>query len=392
MTELKNAACIADLAEIAERRLPDFAYRYFAGGAGDDGAVKRNEAAFAEVQLRAFRLRGITQDTSTEVFGRRYDQPFGMPPIGIANVVWPGTDAAMFAQAKAHNLPVVVGTAGTSTIEYAASVCPDQMWFQLYMSQDAEMTQDLMKRAWDSGIRTLVWTIDTPVVGRRNGAIRSSFTIAVDWTPHNILELMMHPRWALTTFFKGKPTLANFEKYGGTKQLMVFGISKSGVLWEDLQLVRESWKGKMVVKGIMEPEDATEIMRYGVDGLWVSNHGGRQLESGATTIAVLPSIRAAIGPDVPLFVDSGVRTGDDVVKALASGADLVFAGRPFLFGGAAGGAAGVQKAVEILKAEYTCALAQVGCPKTDDLDSRFLVNPPKGGIAAPGKRQEFQLA
>jgi len=378
---LKGCASIADLATQARRRAPAFVWSYLYNGAGEDAGLIRNEAAFGEILFRAKRLAGCVKSTGTELFGVHYDQPFGIAPVGMCNLVWPQSDRALAELGKAKNIPYVLSTAGTAAIEDAAKWAEDRLWFQLYISREDRITVDLLRRAWEVGVRVLVFTVDVPGPARRNAALRSGFTTALTWrlivNVPMAVDLAMHPAWSLSTLRNGTPSLGNFKPYGTGLNQSIAQVSRgTGLSWDDLKRVRELWQGKLVIKGILEPDDAVRMLREGVDGIWISNHGGRQLEASPATIDVLEPVRAAIGTNVPLIIDSGVRSGEDVMKAIALGADFVFCGRAFMYGAAAFGSAGIRTAYDILAAEVFACLMQTGCPSTDDMDVSFVLKRP----------------
>lgn len=366
MLSLANAACIADLARLARRRLPSFVFNYIEGGAGEDAGVDRNAAAFARILFRPRRFAGPPAPAVMPLFGRDFAQGFGIAPIGMANLAAPGGDLALARLAARQNIPYVLSTAGTTSIEDMAATAP-QAWFQLYLSRDAAITDDMLRRAWDAGMRVLVFTVDVPGPGRRNRGIRDGFSLPFRYTPRIVMDLATHPAWSLATWRAGMPTLATYAHYARSGNIEVVGrfiseLNKYGFDWGDLDRVRAAWRGTLVVKGVLDADDAAEIMRRGADGVWVSNHGGRQLESAIAALDALPRIRKLLGPAVPILFDGGVRSGEDVIKARALGADMVMAGRAFMFGLGASGAAGADKAFEILSREVTAALAQIGCP------------------------------
>jgi isopentenyl diphosphate isomerase/L-lactate dehydrogenase-like FMN-dependent dehydrogenase len=317
------------------------------------------------------------KSTGIDLLGKHYDQPFGIAPIGLCNLVWPDLDDALFALARDKNIPAVLSTAGSASIEDAAKLAGDKLWFQLYLSREERITADLLKRAWDAGVRVLAFTVDVPGPARRNAALRAGFTTALTWNGKLGVDIALHPSWSLSTLMKGSPKLGNFGPYGDSMNQSIAQVSRgNGLTWDDLKLVRNLWKGKLVIKGVLEPDDARKMIREGVDGIWVSNHGGRQLEASPATIDVLASIRAAVGPNIPVMIDSGIRSGEDVLKCLGLGADFVFCGRSFLYGAAAFGPKGVLCAYNILAAEVQAGLMQMGCPSAEDLDESYILKGP----------------
>jgi isopentenyl diphosphate isomerase/L-lactate dehydrogenase-like FMN-dependent dehydrogenase len=382
MSKFDSFASVNDFRAPAKARLPGFVWSYLEGGAGDDAGVHRNRQRLAEVELMPKRLVGAVRGTGHKVFGQSFAQPFGIPPIGMPNLIWPQTDRALFALAAEKNIPAVLSTAGSATIEAAAEMAQGRLWFQLYMTGETEITDSLLKRAWDAGVRILVWTVDVPGPGRRNHAQRAGFTSYVRWTARNVTDLCLHPSWALGTLFNGAPKVANLVPYTNNPVSTVAGVSRGGLSLDDLKRVRENWKGTLVIKGVQSGEDAKRMIREGADAMWVSNHGGRQLEAAPATIDTLPIVRAAVGPQVPVLFDSGVRSGEDILKALALGADFVFMGRPFLYGAAAFGRRGVAAVYETLAAEVMAGLTQVGCPSPGAMDYSYVHKGPGSSSAS----------
>jgi (S)-mandelate dehydrogenase len=376
-----NAACIDDLARIARRRLPRFVFNYVAGGAGQEAGVRRNEEAFRPILFRVRRFAGLAEAKPVELFGHSYSQAFGVAPLGMANLSWPGADLALARLAQRENIPYVLSTAGTTSIERIAEAAPDVAWFQLYLSRDERITLDMIERAWQAGIRVLVLTVDVPAASRRNRGIRDGFSLPFHYTPRLIADLAAHPEWSLAMLRAGVPTLETYAKYASSPDMQVVGkfiahLNKNGFDWDDLRKVRELWRGTLVVKGILVAEDAAEAVRLGADAIWVSNHGGRQLESAPASIDMLGDVCAEVGHAVPVLFDGGIRGGEDAIKACALGADMVFSGRCFAYGVAAGGEGGAAKAFEIISREIVAALTQMGCGSIGEAGHEFLLDRP----------------
>jgi isopentenyl diphosphate isomerase/L-lactate dehydrogenase-like FMN-dependent dehydrogenase len=351
-------------------------WSYLHGGAGENAGMLRNERGFDEILFRARRLAGAVTSTEKTLFGTRYAQPFGIAPVGMCNLVWPDSDRALASLGAEKNIPYVLSTAGTSSLEDMAKIAGDKLWFQLYVSREDHITADLLKRAADTGVRVLVFTVDVPGPGRRNMALRAGFTLGFNWNPKALADLATHPGWSFATLMNGTPALGNFKPYASSFGQNIAQVSRNGLTWDDFKRLRELWKGTFVVKGVLEAEDAQRMVREGADSIWISNHGGRQLEASPAPIDVLPSIRAVIGPSVPILIDSGLRSGEDIAKALALGADYVFMGRSFMYGAAALGKTGIRHAYDILAAEFMAALCQIGATSADALDQSFILRGP----------------
>lgn len=380
---IANAASIPDLRRIAQRRLPSFAFTYLDEGAGSDLGVLRNQQAFEHILLTPRRLRPATAETGTTVFGRPYNVPFGAAPVGLANLAWPGTDLAVARLAARENFPLVLSTAATTDLESIAKVAPGVTWFQLYPARDPAITDDIIRRVTEAGISVLAVTVDVPRSARRQRSIREGVSVPFRFTPSVLLDIMRRPNWAFSTLFAGSPQLRNFAPYMASTNVQYAGrmmaqFNKPVPDWDDVKRVRDRWRGKLVIKGLMDSADAADAVAAGADGIWVSNHGGRQLQSLPATIDVLQPIRKAVPRETAVFLDSGILSGESIAKALALGADLVFCGRAFIYGGAAGGAAGVDKAFSILSQELSDTMAQIGCPSLAELARHIAPNPAAG--------------
>lgn len=368
---VRDAACIGDLARIARRRLPPFAFDYLDGGAGEDRGVARNEARLRAVLLEQRHCVGGPVDTGVNLFGQSYAMPFGISPMGMANMLWPDTDVALARVAERERIPYVLSTAATTSIERIVEVAKEMAWFQLYYSRKIEINESLIGRAQHCGIRILVLTVDSVVPQKRNRNHRHGFDLPFRPHPRFLKDILLHPAWSFTTAISGLPNFENFRAYAGVAQqggsILKVGrfLQSQGkrlIEWDDVARVRELWRGVLVVKGVMNAVDALRFLDMGVDGIWVSNHGGRQLEAAPATIDVLPIIRSSVPSGTPLLFDSGIRGGEDVVKACALGANMAFSGRSFGYGAAAGGAAGASKAFELLALETRYTLLQTGRP------------------------------
>jgi len=299
------------------------------------------------------------------LLGRRWSAPFGIAPIGLANLLWPGNDTRIAEAAVAEDIPYTLSTAGTTRLEAIARIAPEHAWFQLYVGADDKVVWDIVDRAERSGYEVLFVTVDVPAPGRRLRDLRNGFQLPLKPTVRLAYEVARHPAWALATLRAGSPRFANLEPYmppsTSTQSLAAFMASQvSGRLdWELLRRLRQRWKGRLVVKGLINPTDAVAARDLGADAIVVSNHGGRQLEGAPATLDVLPGIRRALGPDFPVMIDGGVRSGEDIAKALALGADFVLLGRAIMYA-AATSRTGAREAIALVKAELDNALAQMG--------------------------------
>jgi L-lactate dehydrogenase (cytochrome) len=278
-----------------------------------------------------------------------------------------------------YGMPLVLSTMASSSIESTAERAGENAWFQLYVGTSTEVAFDLVDRAAAAGYRNLILTVDVPEIGSRPREKRNGFQSPMRIGPKQFIDFALHPEWSLRTLKTGVPKLANVDISGGKG--FKREETRGKVDWAFLDRLRDYWKGRLIVKGVLHPDDAKRIREAGTDAVYVSNHGGRQLDSAPAAIQVLPAIRAAVGADYPLLFDSGVRNGEAVVKALALGADFVFIGRPFLYAMGADGYAGLQQMVELIRSQIDISLAQLGCNDINDIDERVIM----GGSAQVGE-------
>jgi len=347
-----------DARRVAKRRLPWMVFDYIDGAAGRETGAARNRAALDAITLRPRILRDVSsRDLSVPLFGAQAARPFGIAPMGMCNLSGPGADLMLARLAAKYTVPHGVSTVASTPLEKIIEVADGNAWFQLYFSGDGVGTFKLVERAKAAGYTTLVVTVDVPEVGRRPRELRHGFKMPFVIGPRQFIDFALHPRWSLTQLAVGKPQMANFEMDGYDFDRTE---SRARATWETLAKLREMWPGNLVVKGVLDVDDAVRLKAAGVDAIQVSSHGARQLESAPTPIEVLPQIRAAVGPEYPLFFDSGVRSGEDVLRAMQQGANFVFLGRILQFAIAAGGEAGLHRLWDILSDEMSIAMAQTG--------------------------------
>lgn len=347
-----------DARRLAKRRLPWMIFDYIDGSAGSETGAARNRAALDAVTLQPRILRDVSdRDLTTTLFGETTNVPFGIAPMGMCNLSAPGADLMLARLAAKHKIPHGVSTVASTPLEKIIEVAEGHAWFQLYFSGDGTGTFKLVERTKAAGYQTLVVTVDVPEVGRRPRELRHGFRMPFKIGPMQFIDFAMHPRWSLTSLAAGKPQMANFEMPGYAFDRTE---SRAKATWETLAKLREMWPGKLVVKGVLNVEDAVALKSAGVDAIQVSSHGARQLESAPAPIVMLPKIREAVGPDFPLFYDSGLRSGEDVLKTLNAGADFTFFGRSLQFAIAAGGEAGLAQLWDVFTQELSIAMAQTG--------------------------------
>lgn len=369
---------ISYLEQRAQRRIPSFAWEYLASGTGSDIARDGNIAALQEIRLRQELLKGtLAPSTETTLFGTTYSAPIGIAPVGLTGLIWPGADTALPLAAAEAKIPYVMSTVSTTTLEEAGPLANGMGWFQLYPPRDADMRADLVERARAAGFTTLVVTADVPAPSRRERQRRARVRVPPKIGPKLVMQSLMRPAWSLAILRTGLPRFRTLEKYvdAATMRRMAgfVGASLGGTLsWDYLTELRAMWDGPLVVKGILDGEDAIRCVEHGADAVYVSNHGGRQLDAAVPAVTALPHVVKSVAGAVPVFMDSGIRDGVDVARALALGASFVFAGRPFMFGLGALGEPGASHAYEILREGLVSTMHQVGVERIDQLRDRLL--------------------
>jgi len=383
MSRIDRAINIDDLKRMAKRRLPKIMFDFIEGGAEDEVGLRTNAAAFRNMRLvPRYYVDTAKREQRAKLFGRTYASPFGIAPTGMAGAF--RRDAELYlAQAAAEaDIPYLMSGASNASMERAAKLAGKNLWFQIYGARDRSFQLNLVKRAIDLGLTTIAVTCDVPVSSNRERNRRNGFVRPLRMTVPTILEAMLHPAWVINYYRSGGlPMLENWQPYApkdATAEQVADLFAKQtpdpSQTWKDLETIRNAWPGKLLLKGVMHPEDARIATGLGVDGLIVSNHGGRQLDMMPSPPDMLPMIRSAVGPDVPLLLDSGVRRGSDIVAALCLGADFVLTGRATLYGATAGGLDGVAKAVSILQREIDLVLGQIGAVDLAALGPQFLLD------------------
>jgi (S)-mandelate dehydrogenase len=361
---------IGHMRAYARRHVPHFVFEYMDGGAGADVGIAHNWAALDAVELvPRYGVMPALPPIDVELLGRRYAAPIGIAPMGGPALVWPGADAAMARAAQQARVPYTLGTVGGMTIEQAGELAPDVFWFQLYRMarNDHALGLDLVRRAEVAGAHVLVLTIDVPVrttrpreaaVGLGRGPFRPDLPMLVD--------MLRSPAWLMALIQHGRPKFSNIKSYAPAnasgEEVIRFARNELGgaFTWDEIARFRDRWRRPMVLKGVLHPLDAAKAVALGIEGIWVSNHGGRQIEALPPPIDVLPAIAAETGSRATLIMDSGIRSGTDVIRAVALGAQATFAGKAFLWGLGALGEAGPEHVINLLIAEARSALGQIG--------------------------------
>jgi L-lactate dehydrogenase (cytochrome) len=365
---------IADLERAAARRVPKFAWEFLIGGIGPETGLARNRAALDAITLLPRYLGGaVAPDLSVTLMGRRHDLPFGVAPMGLGGLIRPRAAEIMAAAARRANIPFGLSSFATVSPEEIARIAPEQAWFQHYPTNRPEIERDLIGRAQAAGYRTMIVTVDIPTTTKRDRDIRNGLSVPPRVDLRTLAQILPRPRWALETLRAGLPEfrmLAPYAPRGASlAELGAFlqEIMEGHVTPERLQAIRDAWPGKLVVKGVLDPADAETCRRIGADALVVSNHGGRQLDAAPAAPEVLAEVRAAAGGDMAILADGGMRSGLDVARMLAAGADFVLLGRAFMFGVAALGARGGDHVVATLAEELRATMGQIGCARIADL-------------------------
>jgi len=372
ITPSKKIHSLDDARELAKKRLPKMFFDFVDGAAGDEKLCELNSTALDQIRLEPKVLRNVEKrNLSKKFFNINYDLPFGFAPMGMCNLTWPGADKMLAKESIVNNIPTCVSMASTTALEQMYEFTEGRSWLQLYIFQDEKFVMELLDRAEKTGYKTLVLTVDVPIQFRRAKDDKNGFTVPFKIGPKQFFDFATHPNWSISTLLYGIPKPMNYEtSKGGNK--FVRSESRGSTDWETLKRIRNAWKGKLVVKGVMSQDDAVKIKNEGADAIQVSNHGGRQLESATSAINALPLIRKALGPEFPLIFDSGIRSGGDIVRALAFGADYVMIGRPLMYAIGADGAQGLRKIIEIIKEELSTTLGLVGLTDINDITSEII--------------------
>ncbi|MEM9674965.1 MAG: alpha-hydroxy acid oxidase [Bacteroidota bacterium] len=370
---------IADLRTRAKKKIPKFAFEYLDGGCNEDVNLRRNTSDIREIQLMPRYLRDHQgSSTKTTLFGTEYSTPFGIAPVGLQGLMWPNAPEILAKAARKHNIPFILSTVTTSSIERASELTEGKAWFQLYHPAEDSLRDDIINRAAAAQCPVLVILCDVPTFGYRPRDIRNGLAMPPKMTVNNMLQIMGKPEWALKTLKHGQPNFETLKPYMpkglDLKQLGKFmDQTFSGRLNEEkIKPIRDMWKGKLVLKGVAAEADAEEAIRLGLDGIIVSNHGGRQLDAGPSSIKTLKGIADKYGDKIEVMMDSGLRSGPDIACAIAYGAKFTFMGRAFMYGVAALGNQGGNHTIAILRTQLQQIMEQLCCERVEDLPKHLI--------------------
>ena len=370
-----------DFRRAAQRRLPPFLFHYIDGGSGAETTLRRNEADLQQLMVRQNVLRDVEGlSTATTLFGEDMALPVVLAPVGLTGMYARRGEVQAARAAAAAGVPFTLSTVSVCPLEEVQAPCPRPIWFQLYVLKDRGFMRNVLERAKAAGIKTLVFTVDMPLPGSRYRDAHSGMS-GPNAAFRRMVQAATHPGWAWDVGLRGRPhDLGNISHYMGKPMALGDYIGWLGanfdpaIGWKDLEWIRAFWDGPMIVKGILEPGDARDAVRFGADGVVVSNHGGRQLDGTLSSVAALPRVADAVAGDLRILADSGVRTGLDVVRMLASGADAVMLGRAFIYALAARGGAGVSQLLDLIARDMRVTMALTGARTVADLGAQTLAS------------------
>ncbi len=366
---------IKDARELSRKRLPKLVFDFIDGASGDEKLAEINSIALDQIRLEPKVLRNVEKRSlNKKVLGYEFNFPFGFAPMGMTNLSWPGADSMLAAESARNNIPTCVSMASTTTLEKMYELSEGHSWMQLYIFQDENFVMELLERAKNTGYEVAILTVDVPVLSRRTRDDKNGFSYPFKIGPKQFFDFATHPTWSLSTLMSGIPKPMNYVTSKSGDGVFKRKESRGSTDWNTLKRVRDKWKGKLIVKGVMSPDDAIKIKEAGADAIQVSNHGGRQLDSATAAINMLPLIRKSVGSNFPLIFDSGIRSGSDIVRALAFGADYTMIGRPVMYAMGADGKKGLRRIVEIIKEEVSTTLGLVGLNDINDVTSEIVID------------------
>ncbi len=364
---------IADLEVKAKKRIPNVAWMYLQPGTGKGTAGRRNRERFEDLSLVPRFVKGnLNIDTGTSLFGSKYNVPFGVAPVGLTGLIWPKSELILAKSANKYKYPYCLSTVATQTPEVVGPEVGDMGWFQLYPPKDPVIRADILKRAKQSGFHTLIITADVPAPGRREESRKAGMSLPVRFTPKMIWEGITHPTWTIKTLAEGLPNLRTVGSYSESKDMKSAAEYarfkfRGDLDWDYIAEVKKLWDGPVILKGILHPDDAKKALEIGLDGICVSNHGGRQFDGAPAAIDVLKPIKDVVGDQMKIIFDSGITSGLDIIKAIALGADFVLLGKAFMYGCAALGNKGGDHVADILIEDLKNNMMQLGVESIEEV-------------------------
>jgi L-lactate dehydrogenase (cytochrome) len=377
---MKNIACIEDLRALARRKVPKAFFEYVDGGSYNEETLRANRAELEPIKLRQRVMVDVyDRSIATTIVGQKVSAPFALAPIGLCGMQYGDGEILSAQAAEEAELPFTLSTMSINSIEQVAEATTKPFWFQLYVIRDRDFSKDILSRAAKAGCNALVLTVDLQVLGQRHRDIRNGMTVPPQIRLKNIIDMATKPEWVFSILRGKSKTFGNLAGHvkgmDDVTSLAQWTNSQfdPALNWKDVDWIKKVWPGKLIIKGILDVEDARTAVKLGADAIVVSNHGGRQLDGAQASIAALPPIAQAVGSDTEVLFDGGIRTGSDMLRALALGAHACLIGRAYIYGLGAGGKAGVAKAIDILKKELSVAMALTGTTRVGDIGPQVLV-------------------
>jgi L-lactate dehydrogenase (cytochrome) len=377
---MKTITCIEDLRALARRKVPKAFFEYADGGSYNEETLRANRADLETIKLRQRVMVDVSErNLATTIVGQKVSAPLALAPIGLCGMQYGDGEILSAQAAEEANIPFILSTMSICSIEQVAKATTKPFWFQLYVIRDRSFSKDILMRAANAGCNALVLTVDLQVLGQRHRDIRNGMTVPPDITLKNVIDIATKPSWALS-ILKGKSkTFGNLAGHvkgmDDVTSLAQWTNSQfdPALNWKDVEWIKKIWPGKLIIKGLLDVDDAKTAVKLGADAIVVSNHGGRQLDGAPSSISALPAITQAVGSETEVLFDGGIRTGADMLRALALGARACLIGRAYVYGLGAGGKAGVAKAIDILQKELSVAMALTGTTRVADIGPQVLV-------------------